>query len=207
MSCSYQSRAFWLWLEIISATSLEASLVQRHSASSIISLIITITFYCPLHATSRTITVITAANTDLGIMSAPDNAEPTESRSSFESQSRLQPAVRDHPHPSIFPLPTEAIFRQPQQSHIENSSRSSSSRTKRKRGAAIDDGSDTSHHASLTRASSTSDFSNTMKAQLRAEYRNKCWHCGASPADVCHIIGNRDNTVSSAFKLSTRKFY
>jgi hypothetical protein len=138
-------------------------------------------------------------------MSAPGNIEPTRSRSSFDSHSRLQPPLRDHPHPSIFPLPTEAIFRQPQQSHIESSSRSSSSGTKRKRGAAIDDGSDRSHQASLTRASSTSDFSNTMKAQLRAEYRNKCWHCGASPADVCHIIGNRDDTVSRAFELSRRK--
>jgi hypothetical protein len=35
------------------------------------------------------------------------------------------------------------------------------------------------------------------KAQVREQYNNKCWHCGASPADVCHVIGSRDHTVSS----------
>jgi hypothetical protein len=95
---------------------------------------------------------------------------------------------------SIFPIPAEAILRPPQRAHEESSSASSSSSGKRKRG--LDDASHVSQRPSPTRASSASDFSNTMKAKVRADYRNKCWHCSASPADVCHVIGSRDNTVS-----------
>ncbi|KAH9205433.1 hypothetical protein DL95DRAFT_470587 [Leptodontidium sp. 2 PMI_412] len=43
-----------------------------------------------------------------------------------------------------------------------------------------------------------SDFNNNTKAQVRNQYNNKCWHCGASPADVCHVIGSRDNTFHDA---------
>jgi hypothetical protein len=59
---------------------------------------------------------------------------------------------------------------------------------KRKR-AVVDDGSDAGR--SRTRVSIMSDFNNNTKAQVREQYN---WHCGASPADVCHVIG-RDNTV------------
>ncbi|ESZ90637.1 hypothetical protein SBOR_8971 [Sclerotinia borealis F-4128] len=72
----------------------------------------------------------------------------------------------------------------------------SSPGTKRKR-AVIDDGSDAG--CSRTWVSSTSDFNNNnTKAQVREQYNNKCWHCGASPADVCHVIGSRDNTFHEA---------
>jgi hypothetical protein len=56
------------------------------------------------------------------------------------------------------------------------------------------DASDTDH--SPTGASSTSDFNPNTEAQVRENCNNKCWHCGASPADVYHVIGSRDNTVS-----------
>ena len=93
----------------------------------------------------------------------------------------------------IFPIPTEAILPPPHRSREETSSTSSSSRKRRREG---DNASETSHVPSLTRASSASDFSTTVKAKVRADYGNKCWHCSASPADVCHVIGSRDDTAS-----------
>jgi len=74
---------------------------------------------------------------------------------------------------SIFPIPTGAILPPPDRAHEETSSISSSSGRKRKR--EIDKESETSHLPSLTRASSASDFSNTVKAKVRADYGNKCW--------------------------------
>ena len=98
-------------------------------------------------------------------------------------------------HPTLYPPPPQAVFPIPRGSNTENSSGTSSSGSKRKR-AVVDDGSDADR--SRTRVSSMSDFNNKTKAQVREQYNNKCWHCGASPADVCHVIGSRDNTVSCA---------
>lgn len=94
-------------------------------------------------------------------------------------------------HPPIF-------FPAPQTPSTNRSSGSSSSGTKRKRVAA-DDHSDVGTLPSRTRASSTSDFNNNTKVQVRDQYNNQCWHCSASPADVCHVIGSRDNTVSQSY--------
>jgi hypothetical protein len=47
----------------------------------------------------------------------------------------------------------------------------------------------------------TSDFSNGTKAKVKAETRELCWHCDAASIDVCHVIGSRDNSVSSHLKL------
>ena len=96
-------------------------------------------------------------------------------------------------HPTIYPPPPQAVFPIPRGSNTENSSRTSFSGSKRKR-AVVDDSSDAGR--SRTRVSSMSDFNNNTKAQVREQYNNKCWHCGASPADLCHVIGSRDNTVS-----------
>jgi hypothetical protein len=96
-------------------------------------------------------------------------------------------------HPPIYPPPPAAVFPIPLDPSTDNSSGTSSSGSKRKRTVA-DDGSDAGR--SRTRVSSTSDFNNNTKAQVREQYNNKCWHCGASPADICHVIGSRDNTVS-----------
>ena len=120
----------------------------------------------------------------LASMNPPDQAH----RARSDSSSRQR-------HPTIYPPPPQAVFPIPQRSNTENSSGTSSSGSKRKH-AVVDDGSDAGR--SRTRASSTSDFNNNTKAQVREQYNNKCWHCGASPADVCHVIGSRDNTVSSA---------
>lgn len=97
-------------------------------------------------------------------------------------------------HPPVCPPPPQAVFPIPRGFSTENSSGTSSSGSKRKR-AVVNDGSDAGR--SRTRVSSTSDFNNNTKAQVREQYNNKCWHCGASPADICHIIGSRDHTVSS----------
>ncbi|KAG9245161.1 hypothetical protein BJ878DRAFT_479496 [Calycina marina] len=80
-------------------------------------------------------------------------------------------------------------------SNTENSLGASFSGSKRKR-AIVDDGSDRAR--SRTRVSSTSDFNKNTKAQVREQYNNKCWHCGASPADVCHVIGSRDHNFHEA---------
>ncbi|TVY92742.1 hypothetical protein LAWI1_G002819, partial [Lachnellula willkommii] len=85
----------------------------------------------------------------------------------------------DSSSPAVFPIPLG--------SNTENSSGTLSSGSKRKR-VVVDDSSDAGR--SRTRASSTSDFNNNIKAQ----YNNKCWHYGASPADVCYVISSRDNT-------------
>ena len=103
---------------------------------------------------------------------------------------------------SIFPLPDAAIFHQPQRTQ-ETKSSGSSIGSKRKREDVDDERSGTSRRLAPLRPSSTSDFSDTLKTQIRVEYDNKCWHCGASPADVCHVIGSRDNTVSRSPYAST----
>ncbi|PVH75185.1 hypothetical protein DL98DRAFT_593454 [Cadophora sp. DSE1049] len=97
----------------------------------------------------------------------------------------------------IYPHPPQAVFPIPRESNTENSSGTSSSGSKRKR-RVVYNGSDIGR--SRTRASRTSDFNNT-KAQVKEQYNNKCWHCGASPADVCHIISSRDNTFHDALSL------
>ena len=94
---------------------------------------------------------------------------------------------------SIFPLPTSAILPLPQHSGDENPSSPSSSRGKRKQ--QFDNASSHRQRSSPSKASNVSDFSNALKAKVKADYGNECWHCGASPVDVCHIIGNRDETV------------
>ncbi|PVH68593.1 hypothetical protein DL98DRAFT_522666 [Cadophora sp. DSE1049] len=119
-------------------------------------------------------------------MDPPNKAQ----RAPSESSSRQE-------HPTIYPPPPQAVFPVPRGSNTENSSGTSSSGSKRKR-AVVDDSSDAGR--SRARASSTSDFNNNTKTQVREQYNNKCWHCGASPADVCHVIGSRDNTFQDALR-------
>ncbi|PBP17488.1 dienelactone hydrolase family protein, partial [Diplocarpon rosae] len=40
----------------------------------------------------------------------------------------------------------------------------------------------------------------STSAQIREQYNHQCWHCGASPVDVCHVIGSRDQTFGEACK-------
>ncbi|PQE16465.1 dienelactone hydrolase family protein [Rutstroemia sp. NJR-2017a WRK4] len=44
----------------------------------------------------------------------------------------------------------------------------------------------------------SSSGSKRKRAVVREQYNNICWHCGASPADICHVIGSRDNTFQDA---------
>ncbi|KAJ5033155.1 uncharacterized protein L3040_008812 [Drepanopeziza brunnea f. sp. 'multigermtubi'] len=107
-------------------------------------------------------------------------------------------------HPPIYPPPPQAVLPIPRRSNTENSSGTSSSGSKRRR-ALAEDGSDPARPR--TRVSSTSDFSVNTRAQVREQYNNKCWHCGASPADVCHVIGSRDNTFHEARKHGLIDFH
>ena len=74
-------------------------------------------------------------------------------------------------HPTIYPPPLAAVFPIPLGSNTENSLGTSSLGSKRKC-VVVDDGSDAGR--SRTRASSTSDFNNNTKAQVREQYNNKC---------------------------------
>lgn len=100
---------------------------------------------------------------------------------------------------SIFPLPPHAILPPPQRPGDGNTSSHSSSSGKRKQ--QFDNASSVRQRSFPARSSNVSDFSSTLKAKVKADYGNKCWHCGASPVDVCHIIGNRDETVSTRRRL------
>lgn len=105
----------------------------------------------------------------------------------------------------MLPLPTHAILPLPQRSGDENPSSPSSSSGKRKQ--QFDNASSDRQRSSPARASNVSDFSNALKAKVKADYGNKCWHCGASPVDVCHIIGNIDETVSTRRRLFRKDTY
>lgn len=105
----------------------------------------------------------------------------------------------------MFPLPTHAILPLPQRSGDENSSSPSSSSGKRKQ--QFDNASSDRQRSSPARASNVSDFSNALKAKVKADYGNKCWHCSASPVDVSHIIGNIDETVSTRRHLFRKDTY
>lgn len=98
-------------------------------------------------------------------------------------------------HPSPSPLPIRNNYKQPQPPHTDHFSRTSYSDMKRKR--AIEDDDHAIGPRSLARSSSTSDFSSTTKARVRADFQNKCWHCGTKNTDICHVIGDRDHAVST----------
>lgn len=102
-------------------------------------------------------------------------------------------------HPTIYPPPPQAILPIPQRSNIENSS---PSRSKRKR-TAVDDGSDADR--SYSQLSSSSNFNNKTKEQVREQYNDKCWHCEAISPDICHVIGSRDTTASSAYIIPQKE--
>jgi hypothetical protein len=45
--------------------------------------------------------------------------------------------------------------------------------------------------------SSATDFSRRGKERVvQLDDGSTCWHCGASPTDVCHVIGRKDRAVS-----------
>ncbi|XTI92970.1 hypothetical protein V2W45_1498199 [Cenococcum geophilum] len=44
-------------------------------------------------------------------------------------------------------------------------------------------------------ASSASDFSKTVKRQvIHTDNVTTCWRCGASPTNICHVIGRKDRS-------------
>ena len=46
-------------------------------------------------------------------------------------------------------------------------------------------------------SSTSSDFSLSVKRKVeRMNDAGSCWHCGARPTDICHVIGKRDHEVS-----------
>jgi hypothetical protein len=76
------------------------------------------------------------------------------------------------------------------------SSTSSSSLGKRKRGDRCYD----PRPSSLRRASSnvSSAFSASTKEQVKnLDNGEVCWHCSATPTDICHVITKADREVSS----------
>ena len=84
-----------------------------------------------------------------------------------------------------YPPPPSAILPPPVPSPSNRSASSSSSR-KRKR-----EGSD-----AASSASSASDFSKTVKRQvIHTDNGTACWHCGASPTNIYHVIGKKDRSV------------
>ncbi|OCL02502.1 hypothetical protein AOQ84DRAFT_228931, partial [Glonium stellatum] len=83
-----------------------------------------------------------------------------------------------------YPPPPSAMLPPPVPSPSNRSASSSSSR-KRKR----------EHSDAASSASSTSDFSKSVKQQvIRTDNGTTCWHCGASPTDICHVIGKKDRS-------------
>ncbi|KAI9644429.1 hypothetical protein NHQ30_006450 [Ciborinia camelliae] len=80
----------------------------------------------------------------------------------------------------------------------EASSGTSSPVSKRKRSLA-DTGDDDTRRCP-SRKSNNSDFSVHTKDEIRERYGNKCWHCGASPVDICHVIGSRDSIFKVALE-------
>ncbi|PVH73131.1 hypothetical protein DL98DRAFT_576444 [Cadophora sp. DSE1049] len=140
-------------------------------------------------------------------MEPPQRPRPDRAQSDTSSSRRTRSPIYPPPQQAILPPPAPRAS-----SNTENSSQTSfpasasgsgsGSGSKRKR-AAADDGGDATgagNHSRPRVSSVSTDFNLNTKAQVRKEYDDKCWHCGASPAEVCHVIGSRDHTFQDALK-------
>ncbi|KAK5008198.1 hypothetical protein LTR28_004294 [Elasticomyces elasticus] len=90
----------------------------------------------------------------------------------------------------VCPPPSSAMLPPPVPTRSPASSSSSHSSRKRKRCEV--GGSVASSIASS--ASSNTRFSKRTKQKVMDLTGGKCWHCGATPVDVCHVIGQRDSS-------------
>ncbi|KAL2349672.1 hypothetical protein BJ546DRAFT_1126454 [Cryomyces antarcticus] len=94
----------------------------------------------------------------------------------------------------IFPLPPTAMLPPPIPSEPAqgSSSASSSSSRKRKRRGVMEEA-PASRETRTSSRSSMSTFSGSVRDQVaRLNDGGTCWHCGASPTDICHVIGKKD---------------
>lgn len=100
-------------------------------------------------------------------------------------------------NPTVLPPPPRVVFPIPEP-NTEKAPGTLSSGLKRKRPVGDDD-SDAGR--SYGRLRSTSSFNSNTKAQVREQNTStssdRCWHCGATPVDICYVIGSRDHAVSS----------
>ena len=149
------------WLAQNSAGSFPSPPRPRSESCFVVSRISRVTLGKSPHGQQCIVTLHT--NVDSYLYMIPPNQAPHASSDSSSRQGRS----------AIFPLPPRAVLPIPRASNTENSSGTSSLDSKRKR-PVVDDGSDAGR--SRARASSTPDFNNTTKAQVREQYNNKCWH-------------------------------
>jgi len=93
----------------------------------------------------------------------------------------------------------------PLRNHVSMSSASASSGSSRKRKRAAEeghgDGEDSDNESASTpqRAAvsvSGSEFSQATRKKVLHVDGKDCWFCGASPAEICHVIGRKDHGVS-----------
>ncbi|TKA73643.1 hypothetical protein B0A49_09877 [Cryomyces minteri] len=93
--------------------------------------------------------------------------------------------------PPIYPPPTML----PPPVPPSTSNRSSSSPGRKRRREREEAAPSSSYAASS--ASSASEFSQATKKKVaRIDDGDTCWHCGARPTDICHVLGKKDRSFS-----------